>query len=165
MSEGTRRTAQLAGYYAAHAIWSVSEGDTLLPLLAFEDEDGERSMSRLSSEELGDAVTQGQRALGDNVDDAARGALLYDGYVTLSSGKFDAVFIEVKDYATRSGFMMAVPYRHASDPAGFGVHAPKFLRVEGPDPDFALLSSQFFEGVEAHEEGSRIWNLSTVHLH
>ena len=42
--------ARLAGFFAAHAIWSVSDGATLIPILAYTTESGERHMERLVGE-------------------------------------------------------------------------------------------------------------------
>ena len=39
--------SELAGMFAAHAIWCVSDGDTLIPMLVYTDENDERQMERL----------------------------------------------------------------------------------------------------------------------
>jgi hypothetical protein len=46
----------LAGSLAAHAIWSVSDGEILVPILGFTDQDDERVMNRLVAADLAEAV-------------------------------------------------------------------------------------------------------------
>jgi hypothetical protein len=43
---------ELAGLIAAHAIWCVSGGETLIPMLAFTDENEGRHMERLDLEQF-----------------------------------------------------------------------------------------------------------------
>ena len=43
--------SELAGFFAAHAIWCVSDGDTLTPMLAYSTAEGERQMVRLDVNE------------------------------------------------------------------------------------------------------------------
>lgn len=44
--------SELAGFFAAHAIWSVSDGETLIPMLAYTTEGGDRKMERLVGDDL-----------------------------------------------------------------------------------------------------------------
>jgi hypothetical protein len=79
--------------------------------------------------------------------------------VTLPSGKTDALLLEARCYGEGGGgFGMAIPYRNAEDPAGFAVYRPKFLSVEGAEPDHDALAEAFFRGVDSHEEGAKVWN-------
>jgi hypothetical protein len=39
--------AELAGYFVAHAVWCVGEGETLVPILAFQGRTGEQEFRRL----------------------------------------------------------------------------------------------------------------------
>jgi hypothetical protein len=47
---------ELAGFFAAHAVWSVSDGETLIPLLGYEAGDGMRQLVRLASERIADGA-------------------------------------------------------------------------------------------------------------
>src|SRR5260370_8411828 len=112
-------TAQLAGYFAAHAVWCVSDGGTLTPLVAFAGPGDVRNMHRFAAELLEDGVAQGKDWLARNPESASRGALVYDGFVTLASGKTDALIIEAMEYdLERPAFTMSVPYPHANIPPG-----------------------------------------------
>ena len=60
------RAVELAGFFAAHGIWCVAEGETLVPILAFQRGDGGQEFRRIEAEELRDAVAQGKTWLADN---------------------------------------------------------------------------------------------------
>lgn len=151
-------TVQLAGFFAAHALWCVSDGEVLIPFLAYELPDGTRQMTRLAADTLKEGVTQGRDWLGQNPDQVSRAVLIYDGYITLESGKTDALFVEAKIYsAHEASFTVAIPYRNAEHPDGFAVHRPKFLSFEGVEPEPEELATAFFQGVDHHKEGAAVW--------
>jgi hypothetical protein len=149
---------ELAGYFTAHAVWCVSEGATLVPILAFETGEGSRQMHRLFDEDLEQAVARGRGWLKENPESASRAALIYDGYIHLPDGKTDALMVEVRELASGRSVTLAVPYRHAESPKGFAVHRPKFLGFEGEQPDFDEVAEAFFRGVDQHEQGAAVWN-------
>jgi hypothetical protein len=152
-------TAELAGFFAAHAVWCVSDGSTLVPMLAFENRDGSRIMHRLVTGELEEDVARGQEWLAQNPEAAPRAVLIYDGFATLPTGKTDALVVEARLFGAQpQSFTMAIPYRHAENPAGFAVHRPKLLSFEGPEPDPAALGEAFFRGVGQHEKAAEVWN-------
>jgi hypothetical protein len=152
-------TAELAGFFAAHAVWSVSDGSTLVPILAFEKPDGSRMMHRLVSDELQESVARGREWLEKNPEASSRAVLIYDGFVTLETGKTDALLVEAHLFGPEEqSFVMAIPYRHAESPAGFAVHRPKFLSFEGVEPDPAALGTAFFRGVGQHVKASKVWS-------
>jgi len=150
--------SRLAGFFAAHAIWCVSEGDTLIPMLAYTSADGERHVERLVGEDLGDAVAQGKERLAANAMDATDAALVYDGFLPLGDEKLDAIIIEMRAYfSPDSEVVIAIPYTPKSS-GSFRIHHPKLLvwkNCDDFDPDDAL--DAFFEGVSEHEEGAKIW--------
>jgi hypothetical protein len=151
--------SELAGYFAAHAVWSLSESDTFTPMFVFTTEHGERRMERLIAPEAKGAVTAGREKLERNEVDANDGALLFDGRITTETGKLDAVIIEMRSY----GFpwakaTIAVPYTpHTSD--RFRVHRPKLLLWHDcGDFDLHAAFEAFFRGSQEHERGATIWN-------
>jgi hypothetical protein len=153
--------AEHAGFFAAHGIWCVSDGGPLIPMLAFERPGGKREMIRFVMDRLEAGVEQGRRWLADNPEGATHAVLVFDGFITLESGKTDALFIEAVQYQPeRAGFGMAVPYRSSDSPQGFAVFRPKFLGYDGAEPDFNQLGEAFFPGVDRHEEGAKVWNAS-----
>ncbi len=150
--------SKLAGFYAAHAIWCVSDGETLIPMLAYTAGENEQKMERLVSEDAGASVAIGQRKLESNEMKATDAALLFDGRITIDEHKIDAIIIEIRAYfAPDAKAVIAVPYTPKSS-GGFRVHRPKLLEwtsCEDFDVNAALQS--FFEGVDGHEQGSKIW--------
>lgn len=125
------KTARLAGFIAAHAIWSVSDGETLITMIGSEDADGQRKLDRLVTPRIEESVARGREQLLTNPEHVARAALAFDGYITLPDGKTDAIFVEAREYGSSEAlpFEIAVPYRNARSPGGFAVYRPKLLKV------------------------------------
>src|SRR5882724_9377927 len=90
--------SELAGFIAAHAIWCVSDADSLTPMLAFTTEDGERKLERLAGEDLQTAVEYGRQRLDDDPLGANDGVLAYDGRIRGAGGKLDAIILEMRSY-------------------------------------------------------------------
>lgn len=156
-------TASLAGFWTAHGIWSVSDGETLIPLIGYQQPHGEGGMDRYMLGDIGESARAAQEALELNEIGASRAVLVADAYVTLESVRTDALVVEAVTYGLEPcSISMAVPYRPATDPAGFAVHRPVFFEVTGPDqPDLDVLADAFFAGVDSHEQASEVW---TAHL-
>ena len=151
--------ARLAGFFAAHAVWCVSDGSPLVPMLAYTTADDERKLERMAHDDPGAAVTYGRERLRENEMDATDAVLLYDGRITMEKGKMDAVLVEMRAwFSPDSEAVLAIPYT-PKEAGGFLVHKPKVLTWKNCD-DFELKSvvQAFFEGVDEHEEGSKVWN-------
>lgn len=150
----------LAGFFAAHAIWSISDRESLVPMFAHINEDGEKQLQRLVvGGDLEKSVAFGKNMLEANEDDATDAVLVYDGRIPIDGQTVDAVIIEIRSYfSPGSEATMAVPYAlPASGP--LRVFKPKLLQweeCEDFDIDHAVQS--FFDGVDAHENGAAIWN-------
>lgn len=144
------------GHFCAHAVWSVSDGGVLIPMLVTERADGWQ-MSRLVFADMADGVRAGREVLDHNPDGNRRAILIYDAYLRLGEVEYDAVFADGRVYRggddARAGW--AVPYRPAS--AGFAVHRPKILRHDGTDDGYAFAAA-FWRGVDTHAEGAALWN-------
>lgn len=152
-------TAELAGFFAAHAVWSVSDGVTLTPILGIEGPAGTRELRRLGADELSEAVGQGKKWLAENPERVARAVLVYDAFMTLESGRTDALMIEARRFVPESfAFTMAIPYTPPKGRAPFAVHKPKLLHVTAAEDDIDDLIEAFFNGVGQHEQGADIWD-------
>ncbi|TDB88178.1 hypothetical protein E1264_12315 [Actinomadura sp. KC216] len=156
--------AGMAGFFGAHGIWSVSDGETLVPLLGHEYADGRKGMERLVHEDLDDAVKAGQAALEAGQEGWVRAVLVADAYLHLEAGRFDALIVNAVEYLPeRWSLQMAIPYRPESSPDGFAVYRPKFIDVVGVDePDFAALADAFFAGVDSHEQAAATWDAHLI---
>jgi hypothetical protein len=150
---------ELAGFIAAHAIWSVSDADGLIPMVAFTTDDGERKFERLVLDDAAAAVEHGRRRLEDDPFTADDGVLAYDGRIPDNGGKLDAIILEIRSYAfPYARAAIAVPYTPVSSGA-FRVHKPQLLQwheCEDFDPDAAFEA--FFRGVDSHAEGAKVWD-------
>jgi hypothetical protein len=150
--------SELAGFFAAHAVWSVADGSTLIPILAYNDANGERKMERLAHDDLGAAVEHGKQKLASNEMDATDAVLLYDGRFNLGQEKVDAVIIELRAYfAPEAKSIIGVPYTPRQS-GEFRVHTPKLLAWSGcEDFDKNAAFESFFAGVNSHEKGAEVW--------
>jgi hypothetical protein len=150
---------ELAGFFTAHAVWSVSDGETLIPILGFETQGGQRQMARLVGERLEEGVARGQEWMANNPDGAARAVLIVDAFITLPGSKTDALIATIRDFTNDDAeITMAIPYRPASHASGFAVHRPKFLDFKGPEPDWKSVGEALWRGIESHEKGAAVWN-------
>jgi len=159
--------ANIAGYFAAHAILSVSESLLLIPMLAYITEEAEHKMERLVGEDAAASVAWGQQKLERNDMDADDACLLYDGRIPIGQEKCDAIIIEMRAYfSPHSEVIIAVPYTPATPgkfplrkPQPFRVHKPKLIAWENcEDFDVNAVFQAFFEGVDGHEQGAKVWN-------
>jgi hypothetical protein len=152
------KTGQLAGFFAAHAVWCVKDGEPLAPMLGYETPDGRRHMHRVEGASAEIAVQAGRAWLDRNDAGAVRALVLYDGFLSLPTGRTDALVIDIRLYSDPpTQLVVAVPYRHASSADGFAVHKPKVLFVQGPQADLRTFTEAFFSGVASHDEAAPIW--------
>ncbi|MEU6148658.1 hypothetical protein ABZ816_01520 [Actinosynnema sp. NPDC047251] len=157
-------TAMMAGHIAAHGVWSVSEGETLIPILAHQTADGERTLSRYLLDDLGEAARAAQDALYSNENDAVRAVIVIDTFLHSDDGKVDALVVEAVLYGPSPVTMrVAVPYVPLTETTSFAIHRPRFLDLVGLDnPDFDELSDAFFQGVNSHEQAAAIWTAHEI---
>jgi hypothetical protein len=151
---------KLAGFFAAHAIWCVSDGETLTPMLAYTTEGDERKMERLVvNDDLEASVEYGKEKLESNEMDANDAVLLYDGRISIGKEKVDAIIIEIRAYFSPDAeAVIGVPYTPKQS-GRFRVHKPKLLGWENCDDfDMNAALESFFDGVAEHEKGAKIWN-------
>jgi hypothetical protein len=150
------QTAHLAGFIAAHAIWSVSDGAILIPMLGSVSADAKQMLERLVMDDAQQAVDHGRKQLAENARQAVHAAFAFDGYITLADGKTDAIFVEARGYGSGDPleFNIAIPYRNAAN--GFAVYRPKVLAL--PKGDQKTLLEAFWAGVDSHEEAAAVWS-------
>ena len=118
---------------------------------------GKRSMKRYVALRLEEGVEEALKWLESSDSDGCARVVVYDGYLPLPSGKTDCLFLKMSSQALV--VQMGIPYRSRDNPAGFAVFRPKFLEV--PEDYLGSLSpfvEAFFNGVDSHAEGARVWN-------
>jgi hypothetical protein len=151
-------TLELAGYFAAHALWCVSDGSTLVPMMAVQRETGGGELHRLVDDDQQRAIAMGRERLVANPDGASRSVLIYDVSVTLPSGRTDALMLDVVDYdPPRSATRMVIPYRAAGAGQRFAVHPVLVIGGDGTLSSSGPELAAFHRGLGRHEEGARVW--------
>jgi hypothetical protein len=157
-SQDLARTMELAGFFMSHAVWCVSMGESLIPLIGFEDRKGWHLL-RMLDKRLEAGVERGDQWVESNPERIARAALIFDGYYTGAAQRTDALAAKVVQYGQERWYVqIIVPYRHAKSPAGFAVHRPKF-RDDGENEDRKdWLMGAFFRGSDLHHQGAEVWH-------
>lgn len=119
---------ELAGFIAAHAVWCVSDADGLVPMVAFQTDDGQRKFERLVFDDAGEAVEHGRKQLEGDPFNANDGVLAYDGRIATPEGKkVDAIILEARSYAfpwAKAAIAVAYTPKSSGD---FRVHKPKLI--------------------------------------
>jgi hypothetical protein len=150
---------KLGGFFAAHAIWCVSDSEILVPMLTYTTAHDQRRMERLVGNDLEGCVAYGKKKLESNEMDADDAVLLFDDRIPIGKEKVDAIIIEMRAYfSPGSEAIRAVPYTPKTS-GEFRVHKPKLLQWKDcEDFDMNAALQSFFDGVHAHEKGAKIWN-------
>ena len=150
--------SDLAGFFAAHAIWCLSDEERLIPIIAYNTVDDERQMERIDDGELTQAVQLAREQLKTNPMNARDAVLVYDARIAVEGGQLDAIVLEMKTYDSPNSLsVIAVPYTPKSS-GQFRVHKPKLLvwdQCGGFDVNSAIEA--FYEGVATHEKGAEVW--------
>ncbi|WP_237054056.1 hypothetical protein [Marilutibacter chinensis] len=149
---------KMAGHTVAHAIWSVSDGEVLIPIVGHLGSDGGARMERLAMGSA-QAMAMGAEKI-SRLEPGTTGAVFVkDTLVTLESGKVDALVADIRFAANdASRLQLLVPYRNANHADGFAVHAIKLTELaEIPRDAVDGLMQAFVAGLESHQEGGRLW--------
>jgi hypothetical protein len=153
-----KKTAQLAGFVAAHAILCVSKGKTLTtPLLVVEKEDGSTQFIEVTGNSSEEAVAEGEKRMKKPVSGAFRAVLAFEAFLNLPPGTTDAIFLHACCFRPEpQELYVAVPFRAVNNPGGFAVFRPKFIAFED-DPVKAGALDAFLRGVALHPPGQTVW--------
>lgn len=113
MDEYSKELVELAFMALDHAIDSVvSSGTDLVPFV-IREQAGQRSLQRYL---VGNQLEAGVAAARQSVKEEPlpdRVAVAWDGYMTTSEGRQEAVFVESYEHGTPAGFIMAQRYQRA----------------------------------------------------
>ena len=96
-----------------HGFGSISDGKSgpLIPFVLFETADGSRQLNRFVADDLQQSV---QRAL-EHVEQldhqVVRYAVAYDGYVTMSGTKWDAILVQAGERGHQTGVAVGQRYQ------------------------------------------------------
>lgn len=113
MDEYSEELVRLAFMALDHAIDSVvSSGADLVPFV-IREHGGQRNLQRYL---VGDQLEAGVAAARQSVREEPapdRAAVAWDGFMTTSEGRQEAVFVESYEHGTPAGFIMAQRYQRA----------------------------------------------------
>jgi len=152
-----QRLMELAGFMAAHGMWSFDDDGALTPFPSYEMADGSRGLVRFVDESLDAGVASGHGYLDGNLQGAAMAVMVSDGSYTAEGELVRALIIEGKRYAEPLGALtIAVPYRPADDASRLDILFPELLQYESTSEPFDLLAA-FFEGVDSHGPAGEHW--------
>jgi hypothetical protein len=148
--------AVFIGFFTCHAIWSIEDGEMLVPFYAHEFH-GTRKLDRYPGDNK-ENVDKLKMLMTKNRMNYTYSLIAYDGYVTLNSVKKDAIFIEAYSTIDHVEYkvVMAIPYRGAKSDKGFAIYKPKTLETNVKDIE--KFVEGFWNGVNSHEKGSEAWN-------
>lgn len=127
----------MAGFALSHGLWSITDGEPLctlaiveappgaphvhvegvaasIPLTQYPHSHGMRTLLRFAADSVQESIDKAHTLFTHAVDDIARSALVYDGYLTYEGSRFDAVFVEVADRGVEQ-FTIAQGYLPQSD--------------------------------------------------
>jgi hypothetical protein len=158
---------RLAGFALAHALASIDGGGTLCTL-AFVDRGGERELLRYEADSVADSVAMARTDLRARLGVDGRGALVYDGYLTLDRVRHDALLVDLVAPDGQVVANLVQPYRPGRfGPAGLlravGVPLPGGLRVIGPPISESSLpadaSTALASGLAEHPYGRKAYGI------
>jgi hypothetical protein len=164
MEDGFEGAAELAGYFLAHALCRVRDGEMLSPLIGHERvvvDSGERAFTHLRFEALDprESLRNAEQWLETNPQEVARAVLVHAGEFLWLGERHQALYSRVVDFRrpVRS-LEIVTPYRLATDHEEFAVHRPKLFEPRGLPQDLAAIVKALFRGIDAHEEGGKTWS-------
>lgn len=152
-------TVEMVGYCAAHAVYSVCDGEVLIPIVGILRDDGQTQLTRLVGGSI-ETTAGGARKLSELGADMLGACFIRDAVMTSATGKTDCLLIDVRFSADREREMQFVlPYRNAGHADGFGVNRPELTNgAEGLDTGTRQAIGQaFFKGMRSHSEGFATW--------
>ncbi|MEM8593320.1 MAG: hypothetical protein AAGF06_00675 [Pseudomonadota bacterium] len=145
----------MAGFFTSHAVWNVSSGDQLIPLMGTLSHSGTKDMIRFMAEpELA------EKAMDDMSDSVAGMAFIQDGLVALDTGKTDALIVTIRfQQESHRCIRLLIPYRPVSHDDGFLLNTLQVSALDGFDEtDVSWIIDSFFIGLEQHTEGRTVWS-------
>ncbi|MHB8879029.1 MAG: tellurite resistance TerB family protein [Myxococcaceae bacterium] len=90
--------AELAGSFAAHALWSIADGGPLVPLVAEAAKGQVEKLIRFADSDLSVSVKAAQTQFEQNPGRAERAVLVVDGFVTINGVRKDALLVTFADH-------------------------------------------------------------------
>lgn len=95
-----------------HALWSVQDGEVLVPFVMTET-----VLTRFANETVDKGKEEAEKFLAQQTDEVI--TLAFDGFLTRDSQKMDAIFVEAFDKELPQGLLLAQRYKPKTDSQEF----------------------------------------------
>ncbi len=164
MDAGQKQTImKMAGKYATHAMWSIADGEDLIPLLAYQDHGNQQRLERLVMD-VEMAWKHYEERLPQLASDGLGAVFIFNVIVTLEAGETEALSVTIRfPCEACQVIQLILPYRSASHKQGF---RPEQLLVTGVQgcarEEMETLMDAFTEGMKSHSQGEAIWKVLFV---
>jgi hypothetical protein len=145
-----------AGFFSAFGMFMVEGGSALSPQVLVPTADGGSTIVNfgLPGQITQESLQAADQRLETNPENVAWQVMAFDGYANLSSGRTDAITIDMRCYGggALSGrkpleFKVVCPYRPASHERGFAIYSPKLLGCSAPKALLPILLRHFYVGI------------------
>lgn len=148
----------MSGVLTSLIVAHIAEGNVVIPTLASNMPNGQRVMQQLLFETNEEAINTGFRYLKTNPEKALQMALVYDAYIKLAHGRFDALIIEINTkYPSPYALTLALPYRPHGHEGGFMLHRIKLVNCKLEADAQQALMNHFYAGVHQNPQAAQIW--------
>ena len=165
------KAEKFAGFLAAHAVMSISEGEKLIPLYGYINESNEGVAVRMEQDRIEWGVAAGKEMMETNPHNSSAAIFIHDIFLNVGSDgehKIDVLHIEFKTYGNDAKqILMGVPYKHNRPMfPSFAVFELDIYQIpiQMSEDSVNTFFASFFDGVNDHQEGSEIWHGNTVIL-
>lgn len=153
-------TAEMLGSLSALCVYMIAGGSTLAPVLSA---DG-KNMRQLMYDDLNTAVNMGLREIESNPSGVSQLGFVYDGFISLNTGRTDALIVEARHYKVVTGestcifsLSIALPYRHAQNEGGFLMHVPRLVNCSADKIMWPSIFQAFYYGVDSFKQPEPVW--------
>lgn len=156
-----KRLMELAGFLAAHGMWSFDEDGALTPFAGYEMPDGARGLVRFVDASLEAGVANARYYIENNLQHAAMAVMVFDGSYMADGSPVQALLVEGRKYRVADGdapgaLAVAIPYRPATESTDLDILFPELLQFETDGESFDLLEA-FFGGLDSHGPAAEFW--------
>jgi hypothetical protein len=147
--------AEFCGFFAAHGVWQLEGGESVVPILALQKA-GERGLERFAADEYEKAVEAAHTRLAEARTQSDHQVLVFDGYFTDEHTRSEALFVEghTQPGGHEPALMVAIPYRRFPD----GLLVSDVQVLQRPEGDLNEFMDAFFAGAKSHQEGWAFWS-------
>lgn len=156
--------ARLSGFAAAHAVWCVSSGETLIPLILWSNEAGERNLERLVASTLEEWVVMQEERMAELAGVARYAVSAFDGFINDNGLRINTLFLTARVF-NETGYRIkfGVSYAPKKLLKKLTVHPLRVLSSTAVDNnDLEQITTAFFDGVAEHPKGSELWRTRLV---